>query len=130
MALLWIIYPTHLKHGEGEKMRSFLDKPLSFELLCTANEVLENHFYYDEDDILKFIDAFAKRIREEESNLLFQVDSDFKNTMRSDKMARKTFTAKFCSYHLMKTLHEDLSFNHNEMDLFHTMLLKYVNMSE
>ena len=96
-------------------------------MLCKANEVLENHFCYDSEDIGKFSDAFGKNIREEETNLLFQVDSEFKNIMRNNKEARKSFTAKFCSFYIAKTLYDDMDFDYNEVDFFYKIFYKYIS---
>lgn len=91
--------------------------------------ILQKNFFYDNDDIRRFLDYYQDRLAWEYQKLDDVADADFRADME-DYDTKRYFTSYFASYHLHDTLVEDCYFSPEELDLFENILPKYTGEKE
>ena len=95
-----------------------------------AEDILVDHFFYDQEGIDIFLCGFAKIVNGEHATLTLMANEEFKTFIAENRDAKLKFSANFLGFHLFKTLGEIMNFSLQEISFFETLFLKYLKEVE
>lgn len=102
-----------------------LERTVLKEILHTACLILKDHFFYDQESISRFLDAFTNEMIFGYGCFDEKADDQTRLRLKYDRKARALFTNYFASANLRDILISFLHFSESELEAFEMILVKY-----
>lgn len=101
-----------------------LDALAKRQMFQMAADILEQIFFYEEDEIDKFLEIITIKLNHEYAHLIQYADDETLLYLKHDLMGRAKFTRYLVSFYLFDTLVHDFFFNEKELQIFDNLLPK------